>query len=102
MQSQRYTDNLASPGWKARRDHMLDIANNRCEWCSGTNVELQVHHLHYRTLGKEDPTDLIVLCDDCHLLIHNPGSEPDQAQLARIAFAHPATFQDWLSLEWQR
>ena len=25
---------------------------------------LQVHHLHYRTLGRETPGDLIVLCTD--------------------------------------
>lgn len=28
---------------------------------------LHVHHLHYRTLGSEEPDDLIVLCTDaCH------------------------------------
>jgi hypothetical protein len=29
---------------------------------------LQVHHLHYRNLGSEEPADLIVLCtDELHL-----------------------------------
>ena len=30
----------------------------------------QVHHLHYRTLGKERMSDLRVLCKDCHSVEH--------------------------------
>lgn len=32
---------------------------------------LQVHHVHYRTLGNEDPDDLIVLCTNRY--IHEAG-----------------------------
>ena len=28
--------------------------------------ELNVHHLHYKTLGNEDIGDLVVLCKRCH------------------------------------
>jgi hypothetical protein len=28
------------------------------------SLGLQVHHLHYRNLGQEEPEDLIVLCTD--------------------------------------
>jgi hypothetical protein len=28
--------------------------------------ELQVHHRHYKTLGREQPEDVEVLCPACH------------------------------------
>lgn len=28
-----------------------------------------MHHLHYRSLGREAPTDLLVVCRDCHQLV---------------------------------
>jgi 5-methylcytosine-specific restriction endonuclease McrA len=36
-----------------------------CEQC-GVRWQLDAHHLHYRTLGMERMTDLIVLCRPCH------------------------------------
>lgn len=31
----------------------------------------QLHHLTYKNFGKEKEGDLIVLCEDCHRLVHN-------------------------------
>ena len=72
-----YRTYMASDQWKRVRMSALQRAR-RCEICGryglplknreryqvdGTNG-LQVHHLHYRTLGNEQPEDLIVLCTD--------------------------------------
>lgn len=43
----------------------------RCQNCKGKR-RLEVHHLHYRTLGREDiKNDLVLLCRKCHIAIHN-------------------------------
>lgn len=31
---------------------------------------MEIHHLHYNTLGKEERGDLICLCNNCHQLGH--------------------------------
>jgi len=35
-----------------------------CFICGDTHVE--IHHLHYRTLGRERPDDLVALCEAHH------------------------------------
>ena len=49
------------------------IDNYKCCMCGQDNehTRLQVHHLHYRTLGEENPmTDLVSLCKSCHEKLH--------------------------------
>jgi hypothetical protein len=78
-----YRTYMASREWAERRAEALmrsrDRLGPRCEVCgrhglshknrpedrrlTGANG-LEVHHLHYRTLGDEDPDDLVVLCTD--------------------------------------
>jgi 5-methylcytosine-specific restriction endonuclease McrA len=44
-----------------------------CPLCKNSRLQLQVHHLHYRSYGRESIWDLLGLCDDCHHSIHyNP------------------------------
>lgn len=50
------------------------IDNYKCCMCGQTNenTRLQIHHLHYRTLGNENPmTDLATVCPACHEKLHN-------------------------------
>lgn len=48
----------------------MRLDNNRCCMC-GTYNDLEVHHLHYRNLGREDIIkDLVTVCVDCHKKIH--------------------------------
>jgi 5-methylcytosine-specific restriction endonuclease McrA len=42
----------------------------KCETC-GSTENLQCHHLHYRTLGRENRKDIQVLCAGCHMKVHN-------------------------------
>jgi len=54
-----------SPIWKSVRLWALERAGNKCEKC-GASFPLEVHHKTYTHLGKEEPRDLIVLCQECH------------------------------------
>ncbi len=62
-----YDQYLESDHWKNFRKEILS-KNELCQICE--NKAKQVHHLHYRTLGKEEPDDVIALCDKCHCFIH--------------------------------
>jgi len=77
---------------------MREIAQGRCEWCGIEHAILHTHHIHYRTLGDEEPQDLIVLCDTCHADAHDNWVEPIASDLAAIACNHPDTFQEWLAM----
>lgn len=121
-----YSTYMASDEWKAKRSAAFSRARRAsrdglyaiCEACGrhgtmhknraegrdhlyrvdGTNG-LQVHHVHYRNLGREEPNDLIVLCTDrlfvdapdfrrglgCHERVHDDQSY--RSEVARIAAA---------------
>ena len=80
-----YRNYLLSAKWLARRERRLKLAGYRCEYqvdmwpdppdktwserCKTTGG-LEVHHLHYDTLGSEEDGDLEVLCRFHHLLSH--------------------------------
>jgi hypothetical protein len=80
-----YEDYLDSEAWAARRERRLAQAGFRCEhmvdqwperpdktWTErcGETDGLEVHHLHYLTLGAEHDEDLKVLCRFHHRLTH--------------------------------
>jgi 5-methylcytosine-specific restriction endonuclease McrA len=60
-----YTDYLKSAEWMLKREQTLKHWDYRCSLCFGDG-NLEVHHRTYIRLGQELPTDLIVLCDNCH------------------------------------
>lgn len=61
-----YRTYLDSDDWLVFRESVLAAYDHTCcECCSSLGV-LQVHHLHYHTLGWEDIDDVVVLCRDCH------------------------------------
>lgn len=47
------------------RQKRLAVAGHRCETCGSTR-SLQLHHVHYETLGSERVEDVRILCGDCH------------------------------------
>lgn len=61
-----YTQYMQSPAWQKRRAARLALAQYRCERCDAYGVAVEVHHLHYRSLGHEADEDLEVLCKPCH------------------------------------
>jgi hypothetical protein len=64
-----YAEYLASPEWRVRRDRAVARAEGRCQLCNSAK-HLNVHHRTYARIGRERPTDLIVLCRECHEHFH--------------------------------
>ena len=48
---------------------VLERARGRCEACTA-QLPLELHHMHYNTVGAETPDDLEALCRDCHHARH--------------------------------
>lgn len=63
-----YPAYLVSPWWKAKRLQKLKSCHFRCERCPSRAT--QVHHKHYRSLGREKNTDLEAVCRPCHEAEH--------------------------------
>jgi hypothetical protein len=64
-----YRKYLKSEAWKAKREKVLDRANNWCEGCRERPAE-EVHHLTYEHRFYEFLFELVALCPPCHSLIH--------------------------------
>lgn len=68
-----YQDYLKTDWWQQFRQFALKRANYRCQICNGTTGGLNVHHRTYERRGFEEPTDVIVLCRNCHEMFHREG-----------------------------
>lgn len=64
-----YNVYLKSDHWRSTRLKVLQFSNFKCNGCRSSSM-LNVHHLTYKNLGHEEMNDLMVLCRDCHKLIH--------------------------------
>lgn len=62
----RYQQCISSAHWKSLKREVIEQRGSRCERCKGEGVSLELHHLHYRSLGSEHPEDVELLCADCH------------------------------------
>ena len=62
---QSYREYLKSAHWQEIRKAKLKEAGYKCQKC-GARESLDIHHLHYRTLGHERMSDLQALCRSCH------------------------------------
>lgn len=66
-----YKKYLQSQEWKNKREEIYKLRNGKCEVC---NCKLyhhyHVHHKTYKRLGKELNSDLVLLCEDCHVDLH--------------------------------
>lgn len=68
-----YNEYLASPLWKARAATMKAF-RPWCALCPSTK-NLEVHHRTYERIGRERPSDLVVLCASCHRRHHGKLAE---------------------------
>lgn len=73
--SSSYEQHLTSDEWKFKARAMKWFAGNRCQACNvhGDSAILDTHHRTYERLGDEVPSDLIVLCRECHRIFHENG-----------------------------
>lgn len=72
-----YHEQLKTKEWEQRRKEIIELAGNKCNRCSGTEI-LQVHHKKYRKgkLAWEYPDeDLECLCRKCHKKHHEEEVE---------------------------
>lgn len=67
---QQYHTYLDSKDWKHRRRDIRKRAHGNCERCHLGNAD-DVHHLTYERIGHEYPSDLLVVCRECHEYLHN-------------------------------
>lgn len=63
-----YTKYLKTDHWAKIRLEKL-LLNPVCEKCDSA-INLNLHHKTYCRLGKEKLTDIITLCQPCHIKLH--------------------------------
>lgn len=73
-----YRQYLNSEHWKNTRERLLERHGAYCDCCGSTD-NINVHHLTYKNIGKENDYELIVLCHRCHQIMH------DQKRKRRLA-----------------
>lgn len=62
----RYDQHISSAEWKSLKHKIIEQRGNRCERCGQENASLELHHVHYHSLGNEKPEDVELLCSECH------------------------------------
>lgn len=72
----RYHKHVSSAQWSNLKRRVIEQRGNQCEHCGQENASLALHHVHYRSLGSEQPEDVELLCRKCH-------TEADNARLAK-------------------
>lgn len=64
-----YQAYLRSEGWRMLRAAVICRAKGLCERCGKWPV-VNVHHLNYERLGREQLGDLLGVCSKCHQELH--------------------------------
>lgn len=87
-EDQRFTEDyrtyMQSPAWQKKRDKVLKRANGICEGCGEARAD-DVHHLTYEHFMDEFLFELVAICRDCHIRIHQDeegGEEVDETGLS--------------------
>ena len=68
-----YKSYLKSKEWLAVRESLFLVRGKKCERCRSVD-NIQVHHIHYVNIFREQLEDLMVVCKDCHRKIHGLNS----------------------------
>lgn len=69
-----YRRYLKSERWAAIRKRRMALDGWRCVLC-GSETSLQVHHLTYEMVGREELDDLRTTCEPCHKDLHERADE---------------------------
>lgn len=80
---QRYSEYLKSEEWHRIRERVLERDGWSCR-ITGNTKQLQVHHLTYRNVGREQESELITLCREAHEIIHNQSHPMHLAYKAKM------------------
>ena len=61
-----YQTVIRSPYWKKLKALKVKVTGDRCEKCGCRPMKPELHHKHYKTLGREQPGDVLLVCVSCH------------------------------------
>lgn len=64
-----YREYLKTREWRFFRQQAFNHYGKKCNRCE-SELRLEVHHKHYRNLGKEELKDVEILCHSCHQSLH--------------------------------
>ncbi len=79
LPQQRRPTRLPAGEYDELRRRVLERDGWRCQRC-GRRDRLEVHHLEHRSRGGRDANDnLIVLCRECHELIHHTSTAREES-----------------------
>lgn len=67
-----YNAYLKSAHWLKMRKAKIKWHDGKakCAVCGKESPNVQLHHVSYKHLGNERPSDLVVLCAECHEKVH--------------------------------
>lgn len=71
---QEYENYIKSPEWRAFREKAFAYYGRECGSC-GSRYSLHVHHKHYKNIFHEEIADVMILCEPCHMKVHNRPSK---------------------------
>jgi len=71
-----YDEYLKTDHWKQVRSTAYGAAGGRCQLCN-SGGEVHAHHRTYDNLGHEKPSDVTVLCAECHAKFHDKHPDCD-------------------------
>ena len=80
-----YDAYLLSEDWRNKSHEAKRRAGFRCQVCNrGTDqvLQLEAHHRTYENLGDEKPSDITVLCNECHGLFEQAKKQRKKAERA--------------------
>lgn len=70
LRSMPYKTYLLTPHWNRVKCAAYGRFGRVCFACSKVRKEIHVHHLSYENRGQEKMEDLMILCKDCHDMVH--------------------------------
>lgn len=69
LKTMPYDEYLNTEHWNHFRSEAVKFFSGKCVICGGKN-HLSVHHKTYENRGRETFNDVILVCGDCHKMIH--------------------------------
>jgi 5-methylcytosine-specific restriction protein A len=80
----RYAQRISSAEWKSLRRKIIEQRGNLCEKCGHEGGSLVLHHLHYKSMGNEQPEDVQLLCSTCHEQADEERAAVNRLRLRRV------------------
>lgn len=75
-----YDAYLHTKHWKTKRRKIYLLRNKTCQMCKKViknGESYNVHHKNYNRVGNEKDSDLMLLCPECHKLLHKKQNDKE-------------------------